>query len=154
MNSSVFETTSLYWIKEHSLYVNDSDLLLVGMGCLWFVRILFWMHHAYMILFVRAGHALNFFFFAWEAAGYLFLNLPTPPPPLPLSKAKWFATNCARTRHEVPSWLKTGSRQPTRPRNTSLTVLKVLRYSFSEAIPIFFKIMCAIHTSMTSTFIF
>ena len=33
----------------------------------------FWMHHAYTIFFfVRAGHALNFSFFAWEAAGYVF----------------------------------------------------------------------------------
>ena len=38
--------------------------------------------------------------------------------------------------------------------SSSLTALKVLRYSFSVAIPIFFKIMRAIHTSMTSTFIF
>ena len=114
--------------------------------------------------FVRAGHALNFFSLLGRLQGIFFQIFQTHPPPPPLlSRAKWFAPNCAwrfsfkqeiRTRHEVPSWLKIDSRQPTRPRNTSLTALKVLGDSFSEAIPIFFKIIRTIHTSMTTTFTF
>ena len=130
MNSSVSETTSLYWIKEHSLYVlNDSHSarLLVGMGCLWFVRIFFGctMHTWFFFSLELVMHWT--FFFLLGRLQDIFFRSSTPPPP---SKAKWFAPNCAwrfsfkqeiRTRHEVPSWLKIDSRQPTRPRNTSLT---------------------------------
>ena len=106
VNSSVFETTSLYWSKEHSLYVNDSDLLVVWMGCLWFVRIFLDAQCRHDFFFVRAGHALNFFSLLGRLQNIVFQIFQTSPPRP--SKAKWFAPNCAwrfsfkkeiRTRH-------------------------------------------------------
>ena len=42
--------------------------------------ILFWLEHAYMIFFFSELAMHQHFLFAWEAAGYFFLNLPTSIP--------------------------------------------------------------------------